>query len=291
MSILSDIFGGDNSSGNVLRELERNRQLYENLQTPTYDEYNPELYDNETANYTLTQDDPVMRSKQLEALAQFDDLAHDGLSDIDKAAFAKAKNVANQEAKARTDATIADAQARGVAGGGMEFALRQGGDQAALQRANEAALQQSSAAAQQRQLALQAYANQAGNIRGQDYQKNKGNTDVINQFNMANTQSRNATNQANVNAKNSAFQYNQGMKTQDYNNQLAKINGQTGANSQIANAYAAQGAAEQSDRNALLGLGATLGGAWLARPSADSGQEIESKSQGYGRNINNRIVY
>jgi hypothetical protein len=265
MGILSDILGGDDHSSDVMRELERNRQLYENLQTPTYDEYNPELYDNETANYELTSEDPALRSKQLEALSQFDDLAHDGLSDIDKAAFAKAKSVADQEAKARTDAAINEAQARGVAGGGMEFALRQGGDQAALQRANEAALQQAATAAAGRQKALEAYANQAGQMRSQDYTANKSNTDVINQFNMANTQNRNTTNQANVNAKNNAFQYNQGMKTQDYNNQLAKINGQTNSNGQIANAYAAQGAAEQADRNALLGLGATLGGAYLGR--------------------------
>jgi hypothetical protein len=59
--------------------------------------------------------------------------------------------------------------------------------------------------------------------------------------------------------------YNQGLKDKQFGNQLAKIGGQTGANQGVANAVAARGAAEQSDRNALLGIGATLGAGYLGR--------------------------
>lgn len=269
MSILSSIFGGDDSGKDVKRLMQENRALYDKLQTPTYDEYVPELYDNETAQYELTSEDPAIRAKQLEALSQLEDLSSEGLSDIDKAVFAQARGEADQIQRQGTQSALQDAQMRGVAGGGLEIALRESANQAGAQRANEMATQQAAAAAEGRRQALNAYATQSANVRGQDYNVNKGNTDVINQFNQLNTQNRNATGRANVDAKNSAVQYNQGMQTQDYNNKLAKINGQTGSNSQIANAYAAQSAANQADNNALLGMGTSLLGSYIGRKPSD----------------------
>lgn len=265
MSILSEILGGDNSADDVKRLMAENQRLFGDLETPEYAEYNPELYDNEIANYQLNSEDPALRSKQLEALSQFGDLANEGLSDTDRAVFAQARGVGDQMARSGTQAALQDAQVRGVGGSGQEFALREAANQGGAQRANEAAVAQAAASAQARQRALEAYANQAGGMRDQDYRNSSANTNVVNDFNKLNTQNRNTTNAANVDAKNSAFKYNQGNQTQAFNNNVAKINGQTGANTGMANAYAAQGAAETADRNQLLQLGATGLGAYMGR--------------------------
>lgn len=264
MGILSGLFGGDHS-GDVKRMMEENQRLYGTLELPEFDEYNPELYDNESANYQLASDDPALKAKQLEALSQFGDLSQEGLSDTDKAVFAQARSQGDQMARQGTQAAMQDAQVRGVAGGGQEFALREAANQAGAQRANEAATQQAAASAQARQTALQAYANQGNQMQNQATNLSTNNSNVINDFNKLNTTNRNTTNQANVGAKNDAVKYNQGQQQQTFNNNVTKIGGQTGANTGMANAYAAQGAANQANENQLLQLAGTGAAAYLGR--------------------------
>jgi hypothetical protein len=139
------------------------------------------------------------------------------------------------------------------------------GNQNGAQRAQQAGLQTASDAARQRAAYMAAYGNELTGQRAANYQQNAANTNIINDFNKANTAQRNSTSNANTEAKNNAFQYNQGMQTQNFNNQMSRANGQAGANTAIAKSYAAQGAADQADRNSLLGIGTTLGAAYLGR--------------------------
>jgi hypothetical protein len=265
MSILSDLFGGDDSYGEVRGLMDENKRLYEGLELPEYKEFVPELYNSEGYNYKTIEDNPLIKSRQEQLLAELAGLKDTGLSDVDKAVFDDARRTGSEMARANTQAAIQDAQNRGVSGSGMEFAMREIANQGGAQRAHQQAMQQAAESARQRALYAQAYGNELGSQRQADYNTTAANTDIINDFNTRNTQQRNQVNNANVDQRNSAFQYNQGLKDKQFGNQLAKIGGQTGANQGIANAVASRGAAEQSDRNALLGVGAQLGAAYLGR--------------------------
>lgn len=118
-------------------------------------------------------------------------------------------------------------------------------------------MQQAADAAKQRQAYLDAYAGQLSNQRQQDFGANQANADIINRFNMANTQARNQAGQAYTNDRNEAKRYNNegriNTQQQNYNNQVTRLNGMTGANTQVANAYAAQNAARTDSRNKKTG--------------------------------------
>jgi hypothetical protein len=266
MSILNDLLGGgDRSSQDVISLMNENKDLFKNLETPEYREFIPELYGNQSYNFETIGDDALTKSRQEQLLAEMAGLKDTGLSAVDEAGFNKARSMGNQMAKAGTGAAIQDAQNRGVAGSGMEFALREMAGQGGAQRAQEAGMQQAADSARQRALYSQAYGDALSGQRDQNYRQEAANTNIINDFNSKNTAQRNQTNNQNVDLRNQAFQYNQGLKDKTFNNQVTKINGQTGANRGIADAYAARGAAEQADQNALIGIGGQLGAAYLGR--------------------------
>lgn len=266
------LFGGDNSNEAMLQELAKNRGLYSQIDLPKYSQYVPEKYDNESATAKLTSDDPVMKSKQLEALAQMQGMSQKGLSDADIAGFQAAKSAGNQLAQGREGAAIQDAQARGVGGGGSEFAMREAANQAGAERAQEAALAQAAQASNNRNSYMQAYANQLGQTRQQDYNTNAANTNALNNFNLVNTQGRNAANQANVTGTNQAFQYNEGLKDKNYQNQLGQADRIAGINTQQGQMTAAQQEAERRRQAALMGMVGTgvgaVAGAYAGNPAA-----------------------
>ncbi len=271
------LFGGDdNSNDAMLQQLQRNRQLYSQLELPKYKEEVPNLYDNESATAKLTSDDPVAKSKQLEAIAQMQGLSNTGLSDADKAGFNAAHEMGDQMARAKTGAVMQDAQARGVAGGGMEFALRDQGNQDAAQRAQDAAMQQAAQASTNRGNYLQAYAGQLGNVRQQDYNTNAANTNTLNQFNMANTQNRNATNQANTGLQNQAFQYNEGLKDRNYGNQVDQANRMAGINTTQGQMTAAEQEANRRRGSAVGGAIGGLAGSYFGPAGAAAGSAVGS---------------
>lgn len=255
------LFGDDNAGiEELMQRQEANRGLYSQIGLPQYKEYVPELFDNESATAHLTSEDPVMKSRQLEALAKLQGLSNEGLSDADVASFNKARQMGDQIAQAKTGAAMQDAQARGVAGGGLEFAMRESGNQQAAQRAQEAALQQAAARSQQRGQYMQAYAQQLGQTRDQDYRADANNTNVINQFNAANTAQRNATSNANVGQRNDAFMYNEGLKDKNYNNQVGQADRIAGINTQEGNLSAAQQEALRRKQKETAGaVGGVLG--------------------------------
>jgi hypothetical protein len=269
--MLGQLFGDDGGEAATKRNLSAARAAFEGIKLPelTWKDYAPELYQSESANYELSKEDPVVRSAQMSVLSKLAGLADQGLSDEDAAAFAKARSQGNQMSRAGTEAAIANAQARGVGGSGMEFAMREIANQQGAQRSQEAGLDQAAAAARQRAMYNQAYGQQLGQVRGQDAQANQANTDIINRFNSANTQQRNQMNLANTDMRNQAQQMNnQGrnnVQQQSFDNQLKRAAGISGGYRDQANADAAAGAARASERNQLIGIGAGAFGSYLGR--------------------------
>lgn len=259
-SILDPILGSNDLSG-TRNAIDQNRALYENIKLPEFKEYIPELYNPESANYSLTSDDPITKSLQMSALAKMSGLADTGLSDADRAGYQQAINDGNQQAKSQTAAIMQNAQARGVGGSGLEMMMREQAGQDGAQRAQQAGLQVAGDAAKQRALYNQAFAQGTSNLRDQDARTNTANANIINNFNQANTQARNTANQYNVQNRNQAVQYNDNMKQRNYENQTGKANSIAGINTQIGNTFAAENAANNQRNSAILGAGiGALGG-------------------------------
>ncbi len=151
---------------------------------------------------------PGMREAQMQALTNMQDQSR-GLSDAgsDLSRF-KAIQEANQLASSRDQAAQSNARERGVGGGGLEFAMRQQGNQDSANRAQDAGMQGAYQQALQRMQAQNNYIGGLGNLRNQDTDLASRNADVINRFNMYNVGARNAANQSNVQMGNQGQMYN-----------------------------------------------------------------------------------
>lgn len=266
-SLLDPILGSNDLS-DARAQIDKNRALYDGIDLPEYQDWNPELYNTENADYQLTADDPMTRSAQLSALNKMAGLADTGLSDADQAGYAKAANQAGQIARSANDASLNNAAARGMGGSNLEFLMREQGGQDAAQRAQEAGLQTASDAAKQRALYNQAFMQGTSQMRDQDYRTNSNNTGIINDFNKANTTTRNNAGMANTDLKNSAFQYNQNLKDKNYQNQMGKADKIAGINTQIGNTYSAEQAADNQRNSAVVGAGIGAAGAYFGAPTA-----------------------
>lgn len=274
-----NLVGGllDDSDEKALTELKKNQKLFEGIDVPDLFkyQYNPELYSSsgayspEEVEATEVSEDPMIRSAQLSALNKLSGLADTGLSEVDALGFENAKQTGAKAARSGRDAAIQDARARGVAGGGLEFALREIANQEGAGRARQGAMEQAASSAQMRALYNQAYGDQLSNVRGQDYQVNAGNADILNQFNMANTQNRNQgqlynlqNNQnisnANVDQRNAGRQQKMDIAQQNYTNQLKRAEGLSGANKDTAKGYYAQNAGNNSTLGAFTSVGANV---------------------------------
>jgi hypothetical protein len=273
------VVGGffDNSDEEIMNLLKQNQGLYGDINTPNLSQYaySPEEYslagdyDPEMAQASTISEDPKIRSAQLSALNKMSGLADTGLSEVDELGYAKAKQMGAQQSRAGREAAIQDANARGVGGSGLEFALREIANQEGATRAQNAGLDQAADSARQRALYTQAYGNALSGVRGEDLQANSANADILNRFNMANTQTANqaqqanlqarqTVNNANVDQRNAGKQQQLTIAQQNYENQLKKAQGLSGANTGIAQGYAAQSAANAGRRKsagALAGAG------------------------------------
>jgi hypothetical protein len=161
-------------------------------------------------------------------------------------------------------------------GQGQRLALQSQAVQGTGQSARNVALQSAAQAQQARMSALGQQANLASGMQQQQLglagQKASA-ADAINQFN---TQQRMGVQSQNLAAKqaianqqaatrNQQEMYNKGLIQQQFQNQVAKATGVSGAQSNLANLYGQQAAAaqqaQQAQTGALLNLGGTLGAA------------------------------
>lgn len=224
----------DNSDEDMLDQLKKNQELYQNLNTPELSKYSPESY-----QYQTVSEDPRLKGMQMDYLGELSGLAKNGNSPVDDYNYYKAGNLANQESASNTASALQNAQARGVSGSGLEMGLREQANQSSLNRMHDTNLATAAGAAQNKALYNQAYGNAVGNVRNQDYGVASRNADIINNFNQLNTGTRNQ-----------AQQYNTGLQQQNYQNQLSRLAGMSGANTGMAQGYAAESAGNAQGRAA-----------------------------------------
>lgn len=264
------VIGGlfDDNAEQALQQKQAALAGLQGLQLPQFAKYNPELlqylgnYDPEKAQSSLINENPDDRSAQLSALNNLSGLAKTGLSDVDTAGFENARNIGSQTLHSGTDAALQNAQARGVGGSGLEFAMREMANQQGAQNAQQAGLQQASNSAQMRALYNQAFGNMTSQVRGQDYNAAATNAGILNNFNMYNTGQANQAQQRNrgemqgisnqnIGNQNAAQQYNNNMQQEQFNDALQKQNAISGGYNNVAQGYYNQGAANDNTRGAL----------------------------------------
>lgn len=288
------IIGGlfDDSQDKAQQQIAKNQALYAGLNTPTFDKYTPNQYqyvgnyNPDAAQATTVSEDPATRDAQMSAMMKMSGLANTGLSDVDNLGYLRAHQLGDQISHSGTESALQNAEARGMGGSGMEFAMREKAAQDAAGRAQDAGMQQAGDAARMRAMYTQALGGLGGQIRGQDFANNAANAGILNNFSQYNTGARNAAQQynlgqqqgisnANVSNENEAQQYNNQMKQQSYQDQLSKANGQAGSNMAAANGYAAQNAANQGNRNTWtsIGVDALLPGAGAAIKKSTAPQQ------------------
>lgn len=257
-----------------------------------WEDFNPEMINPELVDYREISEDPEIRQLQLRSLEKLSGLADTGLSAADELGYVRARNEGAQMAKAGTEAALASAAARGVSGGGLEFAMREMANQGGAQRAQEAALETASKAAENRAKFELAYNQGLGNQRAQDFDVNRANTDIINRYNEANTNTKNQALQNNVAARNAAQQYNQAGRTntqqQRFDNELTRRGAITGATQQVRENHLATAAKAAADNRAMMGAIGTIGGAVVGGPAgAAVGGQIGNSAGGSSRRYDN----
>jgi hypothetical protein len=250
------VIGGlfDDSQEQAMQQLAQNQALWKGLQTPTFNPYKPVAYTPEMAKATQISSDPAIRNQQQGVLMKLAGLSDTGLSDADTAGFERARELGDQSENEGNAAALQNAESRGIGGSGLEFAMREKANQDGAQRAQDAGLQQAATAARQRAMYNEAYGNALSGVRGQDFQQNGANADILNNFARYNTGNQNQANLYNTQQQNFGQQYNNDLTQRGYEDQVQKLGGETGSNTAAANGYAAENASRTSNRNSNTGL-------------------------------------
>ena len=263
LPVLGSMF--DTSEEDAMAQLQNVINTYGSIKTPEYKQYRPEEiqyagdFNPELADAAQISEDPLIRSAQLSSINRMRDLEERGLSDVDAEGFLSSRRLGDQIARQGNAAAMQNAQARGISGSGLEFAMREQANQDAAVRAEAAAAAQAAESARNRANYAQLAQQGLSNIRAQDFGVNQANTNALNQFKQMNT---GALNQAklgnltrkenigaqNVGNRNQAQLQNNEYLTQNFQNQMARAAGLTGGYQGMAQGYGAQNAARAAER-------------------------------------------
>jgi hypothetical protein len=179
--------------------------------TPDYQQlqylgdFNPAMYQTpEAAQYQTIEDSPETRAIQMQALQRLIGQADGTFDAQNKAEQFQALDSANRMAQSREGAIRNQMERKGQGGTGVNALMQAQGAQMGANRARAGTLDAVSKAALQKLAAMQGAVGAAGQVRGQDFQRNSANANIINDFNMFNTRARNDVNQRNVDVQNQA---------------------------------------------------------------------------------------
>lgn len=222
------------------KELEKFRAMYGDVALPDLEKVIAEQVKKSEAGEVAA--DPQFREAKMSALGALKDVRDaGGLTLADRAALNKLNNQAARHESAGRAAIKEDMSARGTLGSGNELAMRMDNNQASAQRSSEAAMDTAGMAQKRALDAMIAGGRMAGEFEGQDYDQ---------RFRAA--QARDAMEQWNAARRTDANMYNARLPQQNFQNQLAKLEGQTGLTTNIAKMQQDQA---QNDQNMWSGFG------------------------------------
>ncbi len=176
---------------------------------------NPTLYSAVTPESVQTaQDSPALALQQMMALGQARQVAEEGMPVADRLAAQEAQSRVAGSARSAQLAALRDLAERGRLGAGDEIQARLAASQQASTLGRGMASDLAQQSANRRMAGIQEYANQAGNLRAQNYSNSMGNANVINNFNNMVSQMQNQAAMQNAAAQTQAQANNAAMANQ-----------------------------------------------------------------------------
>lgn len=281
--------GGSSSAGRKEREkatqlLQENKELFEAINLPEMQKMQlalevPELAGllqaeqlGDSALEGVTADQQAVEG-QRSALSQLKELAESGMTEADRASMRQLSRQVGGDEQARQQSILAEMAQRGggEAGSGQELAARLLSSQGAADRQAQSTDALIANMADARRQALSQLGSQSSAFRGQDFQEKSSKAqarDTINQFNAmqrAQAQQQNLVNRQNVANQGTAIRNQQQMANknlyqQQFQNEMTKAGGISGANRALSNEYSQQAQAKaQAAQSKMGGMGSLLG--------------------------------
>jgi hypothetical protein len=205
--------------------------------------------------------DPEAVAAQYQSLGSLDDVINgNGLAAEDRASINRIGNEVDRAGRGSRAALRTQMQANGTAGGGMDVAAQLAQGEQASTNLNQAGLDEKQLALRNRLSAISQKGSLASNMRSASFGEAATKAqaaDLVNRYNAA--------------ARTGADMYNAQLPEQQYENQLQKLQGQTGAGAPLANFYNEQG---QSAAQFAGGFGRAL-----SEGSAGSGASQQDYNQ------------
>ncbi len=225
--------------------------------------------------------DPRLADAQMAALGQLSEMGETGLLPGEQAALRGARRESAGMAEAKNQQIIDDMARRGMGGSGAELAARLQNSQSGADRASQESDRLVQMAQERALNAVGQSAGLAGNIRQQDFGEQADIArakDSINAFNVQNSQATQARNVASsnqaaarnlseqqrisegkANTQNQQQQHNKGLYQQQFNNQMSRAGGISGAYQGVAQAEASRDANTANQNAAIIGGASRMG--------------------------------
>lgn len=242
-----------------------------------------QTYLQEASKTADIQTNPALRQAQMDALASMQEIGEGGLTASDKAALSGIQSQEQTASRGAREAIIADAQAKGMGGSGLELMAQLKNQQDAATRQSQRDLDVAGMAQDRALQAIQAAGQMGGNIQQQDFGQqfqqgqaqdaiNQFNTQNMNQVGMVNTKAANdaaATNlqnkqriaDANTTTRNTQQQYNKQLAQQDFDNRYKRAGGTASAYQNLAGQYNANAAQNMQVVGSAIQAGGTAAAA------------------------------
>lgn len=228
--------------------------------------------------------DTGSKAAQTRALKGLEDIGFEGgLRLQDKAALQDAMIGAQTRERSNREGIVAEMARRGMSGSGFDVASRLQGQQVTADQQANAGLKVAAGAQDRALAALESSGDLASKYRGQDFQEQSAKASAADRINAFNTENMRSVNAANTGIANNAQQYNLGEKQriadkniqisnaqeehnkglyqQQYENQLKRMSGASGASNNLAQTALRQG---QNLGNTISNIGTGAIGAYSA---------------------------
>jgi len=193
--------------------------------------------------------DPRGREAQLQALQQLtQDATTQGLTPQEQYTMHQIRQQTGQEARANRQAMQSQMAARGMGGSGIEALSRMTNQQSQANQAANMSMQANAQAQQRRQMALQGMSNQAGMLRGQDWNQAMEKAKAQDAVGIYNANNRMGAKQFNANQVTGAWDRNFGVNQ-------AKADALTGRAQAQAGRTSAMGQNIAAATNVAQGIG------------------------------------
>ena len=275
--------GGENPAEKGMEILEANRELWRSLPLPVQEEYRltaPELVGlleaEEVGPTELSKIDvdPRLLQDQMDQLARFREQSVEGFSPEDRLAMEDMLTQAGAVGKSQRAAIEQEMARRGMSSSGGALAAKLMGTQGTANTARRDALELLKQSRQKKDQSAMNAANLAGQMQNMQYNRDAMAAqaqDAINRANAAARQSTSASNLAarqaianqRANVRNVNVQLPNQFRQQNFQNQVTRLQGMTGAGNNLAQMYGSQPQTPSGLQAGLAGaaqMGAATGG-------------------------------